>query len=681
MPDNKSSLTGVLLAAGMGTRLKDLTANKPKALVEVAGRPLFAYAVDFLRAAGAGRIVVVVGSHAAAVRAAVSSYAPDAFIVENARYRDGNLYSVAAALPEVSGSFLLCNVDHIYAPPIPELVSRQCGAGVVAFCDQDRALGADDMKVWSEEGRIRQISKALPLWNRGYVGLTYCGEAAFPAYCRVVEEVFARQGDAAVAENVVAHLADTGVEVSVGDISGVGWHEVDTPEERQRAEEAILADPRFLKAPRAPGVSDRPLEHVAPLQPLAPRRRICVFIINRANYGRLKPLLTAIRNHPNLELQIVVGSSMLLYRFGKGADIMEADGFRIDARVYMHVDGENPETMAKSIGLGLVELPGIFGRLKPDIVLVNADRYETLVAAIAAASMNIPVAHTLGGEITGTIDESIRHAVTKLAHLHFPAHDAAARRIVQMGEDPDHVHRVGNPALDVIAGMELRLDIADFWKRNGGVGQPIDLEKPYILCVQHPVTSEYGKNYSHMLETLEALDILQVPVILLWPNNDAGSDEVSKAMRFFRENRRPAHMHFFRTLSVEDFIRVLANSHCIVGNSSSGIMEAGFLGIPAVNVGTRQAGRERGVNVIDVGCDRHEIALAVRDQMRRGPHPRDTYYGDGCSAERIVRVIAEARLESQKQFIELPQSARSATILTELLGNASRIKHASDVIL
>lgn len=649
MPNLHEPLTGVLLAAGMGTRLKDLTADKPKALVTVAGRPLFMYALDFLRAAGAQRLVVVVGSHAAEVRAQVLAYAPDVTIFENPRYEGtGNLLSLRAALPQLTNSFLMVNVDHIYAPPIAQVVARQRTHGVVAFVDHDRPLGDDDMKVWAEGNELLRISKKLTDWNAGYVGMTYVDSVMLPAYRAAVEAVVASRGDQAAVEEVLGQLAASGQGVTLGNISGVGWYEVDTPDERARAEAGVQADARFART--TPTVARRQ------------KRKICVVLINRANYGRLKPLLTAIVQHPDLELQLVVGSSMLIYRFGRSVDVVEADGFTVSDRLYMHVDGETPVTMGKSIGMGLLELPSVFERLQPDVVLVNADRYETLAIAIAAASMNIPAAHTLGGEITGTFDEYVRHAVTKLSSIHFAAHPNAADRIVQMGEDPETVYLVGNPSLDVARHLDLRMDAADFWKRNGGVGAPFDFSQPYVLCMQHPVTTEYGENQAHMAETLEALDALGLPCILLWPNNDAGSDEVSKAMRSFREARNPEHMHFFRNLSVEDFWRVLANAKCIVGNSSAGIMESGFLGIPAVNIGTRQAGRERGPNVRDVGYDRQAIVAAMREQIQHGRYPADMYYGDGAAAPRIAQVLATARMTRQKQFVHRPLTAKNDSV-------------------
>jgi len=188
------------------------------------------------------------------------------------------------------------------------------------------------------------------------------------------------------------------------------------------------------------------------------KRNICVVVASRANYGRIKSVMHHIQEHPDLELQLVVGASALLYRYGMVIDVMIRDGFEPSAKVYFVLEGENPTTMAKSTGLAIIELSTIFERLKPDIVLTVADRYETIATAIAASYMNIPVAHTQGGEITGSIDESVRHAITKLAHLHFPATDKAAERLIKMGEDPRTVHVTGCPSLDLLMDLDLSLD-------------------------------------------------------------------------------------------------------------------------------------------------------------------------------------------------------------------------------
>src|SRR3989344_7985099 len=256
-----------------------------------------------------------------------------------------------------------------------------------------------------------------------------------------------------------------------------------------------------------------------------PKKKICVVVINRANYGRLKSVLGAIKNHPDLELQTVVGSSMLIYRYGKAVDVMRADGFEPNEYLYMNVEGETPTTMAKSAGMGLMAMPDILEKLKPDVVLVNADRFEVAPIALAASYMNIPIAHTLGGESTGTIDEHVRHAVTKLAYLHFVAHPKAAERVIQMGEDKENVFVVGNPSLDLIKQSDLQLDAAKFAERYGGTGGHLDLTKPYLLLLQHPVTTEYGQGLKQITETLAAINHLKMQTIILWPNIDAGSDE------------------------------------------------------------------------------------------------------------------------------------------------------------
>jgi len=282
------------------------------------------------------------------------------------------------------------------------------------------------------------------------------------------------------------------------------------------------------------------------------KRKICVVLINRANYGRLKSVLVAIRNHPSLELQVVVGSSMLIYRYGKAVDVMEQDGFRPNAVLYSLIEGEIPQTMAKSVGVALMELPGIFDRLRPDIVLTNADRFETIATAIAAGYMNIPLAHTLGGEVTGTIDEHIRHAVTKFSHLHFVAHERARERIIQMGEDPRSVYVTGNPNLDIIKDLDLSINPNEFWKQKGGrkyggTGATVNFLKPYLLVVQHPVTTEYQDGERQIFATLEAIYELKIPSLILWPNPDAGSAEVAAGLRRFREKHNPSFFHFLRS--------------------------------------------------------------------------------------------------------------------------------------
>ncbi len=370
-------------------------------------------------------------------------------------------------------------------------------------------------------------------------------------------------------------------------------------------------------------------------------KRICVVIGSRANYSSIKSALRAIDDHPELELQLVIGASALLDRYGSVVDLIEGDGFRVDARVHMLIEGETPVTMAMSTGVGLIELPQIFSRLDPDVVLTVGDRFETMATTLAAAYMNIPVAHTMGGEVSGTIDESIRHAVTKFAHIHFPASKGAAERIEKLGERPEMIFMVGCPRIDLVAEV-LKRDDADV---NGhlfetGVGDRLDLSGPFVLVSQHPVTTEYGEGERQITETLEAVRQVGNPAIVLWPNADAGSDDTARGIRKWREQGKADNMHFFKNLPVNDYIRLMRRATCLVGNSSSGIREAGFIGTPVVNIGSRQAGREHGNNVLHVDHDRAAIADAMMQQQRNGRWEPQTTYGDGRAGLRIAEILA-----------------------------------------
>ena len=379
------------------------------------------------------------------------------------------------------------------------------------------------------------------------------------------------------------------------------------------------------------------------------RRKICVVVNSRANYGRIKSVLKAVQAHPDLELQLIVGASALLYRFGNVRQIIEADGFTPNATVYTIVEGETPTTMAKSTGLAIIELATLFENLRPDVVLTVADRFETIATAIAASYMNIAVAHTQGGEVTGSIDESVRHAVTKLSHLHFPATSRAAQNLILMGESPATVHCLGCPSIDAVAHLDLTLPL-DIFGRYLGVGAEIDADEPYLVVLQHPVTTEYGRGLDQINETLKAVTALDVQTVWLWPNVDAGSDDISKGLRMWRERYNPKKLHYYRNFSVEDWARLIYNAACVIGNSSSALREGAFLGVPAVNIGTRQQGREHGPNVVHVGYHAAEIEAAARRQIAHGRYERSILFGDGFAGKRIADVLASAEISIQKRL-------------------------------
>lgn len=381
------------------------------------------------------------------------------------------------------------------------------------------------------------------------------------------------------------------------------------------------------------------------------KRRICVLVTARPSYSRIRSALTAIREHPDLELQLVVAASALLDRYGSAIKVIEQDGFDVRARVYMLVEGENLVTAAKSTGLGLVELATVFDTLRPDAVVTVADRYETLATAVAASYMNIPVVHVQGGEVTGSIDEKVRHAVTKLANLHLVSTAAAAERVARLGEDPTTIICTGCPSIDIAAGVGARPELDfDVFSRYGGVGEPVDLSRGYLVVLQHPVTTENEAALFQVTETLQAIASLALPTLWFWPNADAGSDGTSKGIRVFREQEHPSYLHLFRNMYPEDFLRLLMGAHAIVGNSSVAIRECSFLGVPAVNIGTRQQGRERARNVIDVPHDRVAIAAAIRSHIGRPRPASDTLYGDGRAGERIAEALATAPLTVEKRL-------------------------------
>ena len=384
-------------------------------------------------------------------------------------------------------------------------------------------------------------------------------------------------------------------------------------------------------------------------------KKICVFVGSRANYSSIKSVMKAVQNHPKLELQLIIGSSAVLDRFGKVEDLIIKDGFTPNFNFYNIVEGENPVTMAKSTGLGLIECSMIFNNLKPDYLVVVGDRFEMMSVTIAAAYMNIRIAHTMGGEVTGTIDESIRHAITKFAHVHFAASEDAKERILKLGELPEHVYNVGCPRMDLVLS-ELKNDshkiLSSLFENFTGVGPSfLDLTKPFLLVSQHPVTTEFGSNRAQIEETLFALDALQMPTIMLWPNIDAGSDDISTGIRVYREvyNKDSGQwLKLFKNLPTQIYIHLMNTCACLVGNSSSGVREGATIGTPVVNIGTRQNKREMGPNVMNVGYDRIEIKEAILKQIANGKYENAGIYGDGHAGSQIADILASSDPSIQK---------------------------------
>lgn len=379
------------------------------------------------------------------------------------------------------------------------------------------------------------------------------------------------------------------------------------------------------------------------------RRKICFVVNSRANYARIKTAILACMDHQSLDTVVIVGASGVLYRFGNVSELIENDGIKIEAKLYTVVEGNDPVAMAKTTGLSLIDLAQEFHRIKPDVVVTVADRYETIATAIAASYMNIPVAHTQGGEITGSIDESVRHAITKLSHIHFPATRNAAEVLKKLGESPDKIFWVGCPALDLAHEVPAE-PISSVMQRYHGVGNGLDFSKPFILVSQHPVTTEFKDAREQIEQTLQAVLSSGIQAIWLWPNVDSGSDALSKRIREFREENNAAPMHFYRNFSSEDYVNILREASCIVGNSSSGIREASFLGTPAVNIGSRQNGRDRAPNVIDVDYDSFEIKKAIQAQIKNGRYQSSEIFGDGFAGRKMAEILASVNLDVNKKL-------------------------------
>jgi len=381
------------------------------------------------------------------------------------------------------------------------------------------------------------------------------------------------------------------------------------------------------------------------------KRKIAVVVTARPSYSRIKTALRALREHPDAELHLIVAASALLDRYGSVVDRIESDGFEIANRVHMQLEGETPVTMAKTTAIGIMELATIFDNLRPDVVVTIADRHETLATAVAASYQNIPLAHVQGGEVTGSIDEKVRHAITKLADLHLVSSRPAADRVVRMGERPATVHVTGCPSVDLAADILESPDLDfDPIRKYGGVGARLDLDAGYLVVMQHPVTTEFDHARQHVEETLKAVTALGRPTLWFWPNPDAGSDGTSRGLRSYRERHTDVPIHFFKNMEPHDFLRLLHNSSCLVGNSSVGIRECSFLGVPTVNIGSRQAGRDRGPNVVDVPYEADAIEAAIRKQLASDRPARDALYGSGDAGVKIAETLVSAQLTSDKRL-------------------------------
>ncbi len=405
------------------------------------------------------------------------------------------------------------------------------------------------------------------------------------------------------------------------------------------------------------------------------KRKVCVVLVDRANYGRMKPVMSEIASHPGLQLQVLAAGTMVLERFDLPVRVVKQDGFPVDGEIYIELEGSTPATMAKSVGFGVVEFASEFQRLKPDVVLLIGDRYEALAAAIAAAYMNICIAHIQGGEVSGSIDESARHAISKFSQFHFPSTRRSAEYLLRMGEHPDTILAIGCPSSDIARRLDPTINPEVISTRGGGA--KIDPAQPFLLVVFHPTTTEYGGESGQMEQVLEALGDLKTPTLLLWPNIDAGSDHVSKAIRVFRDRVKPNWLRTIINVPPEEYQKILAATACAIGNSSSFVRDAGYFGTPVVLIGNRQEGRETDAHVTQVVPRQREILEAVRAQLAHGHYPPSALYGDGYVSQRIADALAKLNPYVQKRLHYIYQPGSETNGNGELILNGHPVSCAS----
>lgn len=383
-------------------------------------------------------------------------------------------------------------------------------------------------------------------------------------------------------------------------------------------------------------------------------KKVLVVIGSRANFSSIRSALFAIDSHPKLTLILLCMASAVQDKYGNVIDEIEKDGFTVEYRVDNLVEGDKPSAMIKTTALAMQEIALILDLSEPDYVITIGDRYETMATAIASAYSNICLVHTMGGEVSGTLDEAVRHSITKLANIHFVANDDARQRVLKMGENPQHVYNVGCPRIDAIARCsEIEVDDMNKYLNQEGVGGKINIEDPFMIILFHPVTSELSL-LSSQIDTLLNVSIdLDSQFIILFPNSDAGTLTISSRIRSFRELNPNvlSKYRFYKHLPHDIYINLLRRTQCLIGNSSSGIRDSAFLGAPVVNVGTRQNSRLTGDNVINSDFDAQSLKKSIEYQVSHGHYPPSHLYGDGKSGVQIANILASDTIVPTQKLI------------------------------
>ncbi len=377
---------------------------------------------------------------------------------------------------------------------------------------------------------------------------------------------------------------------------------------------------------------------------MSDKKRVCVAVTARSSYSRIRTALEALSGMPEVDLQVICSGSALLDRYGKVIDLIRADGFQVSEALFTFVEGNEPINMALTTANTITQTAVALRRLHPDLLVTIADRYETLGTAVAGSYTGVPLVHIQGGELSGNIDGKVRHAVTKLSDYHLVSNPAAAQRVAHMGGFPASIFVTGCPSID-LAREASHYPLEDVQRTidRHGVGSGIDLKKDFIVLLQHPETDSHEQSHERMAMSLDAVARIGLPTLVFWPNIDAGSNATSKAILAFRESGKFSAVHYVKNLEGHEFLRLLQQSRCLVGNSSVGIREGAYLGVPVVNIGDRQFGRDRADNVLDCPWNARDIETAIGHQLQTGRYAPSLLYGDGHAGKEIARVIAGLR--------------------------------------
>lgn len=377
------------------------------------------------------------------------------------------------------------------------------------------------------------------------------------------------------------------------------------------------------------------------------KKKICFVVSNRASFARAKTVIEHLSKSKKIEIFLMLTASSILERFGDIRKFIKIKGIKKIDESYIVVEGGNNLTMAKTTGLSIIDLSTYFSKINPDMVVTIGDRYETLATAIASSYMNIKLLHIQGGEVTGSIDESVRHAITKLAHAHFPSTKKARENIIRMGEDKKFVFFTGCPSIDLIKTNKKKLADIKLLKK-GGVGKKFDFRKPYLLVIFHPVTTEFKIIDKQILSLADAIQEIDMNILWLWPNIDAGTDKISKFLRMYREKGKLKNVTFFKNFDNDDYLTILKNCSCAIGNSSSFIREGSFIGVPAINIGSRQNNREKSQNITDLKIvTKKKLKNLIISKIGK-KYKSSKLYGAGDAGIRIAKIIEKINPPVQK---------------------------------